>query len=82
MRPKAIMSLAMATTGVKYVTDAMRVAPQRRINATISRKATAEENTPALAIESTTLVLKAEAGGTGSKISETTSSTTAENKYW
>ena len=67
---------------MKYVTDAIRVAPQRLIKATISRNATADENTPALIMETTTLVVKAEAGGIGSTNREIINSTTAENKYW
>ncbi len=59
IRPNAIISLAIATTGVKYVTEAMRVAPQRLISATISKNATAEENTPALIMDSTTLAVNA-----------------------
>ena len=82
VRPRNKMSVPMAMIGEKYVTDAIRVAPQRLIRAIISKNATAEENTPALTIESTSLVLKTAKAGVGSVIHETASKITAAKMYW
>lgn len=82
VRPRNKMSVPMAIMGEKYVTDAIRVAPQRFKSAIMSKNATADENTPALTMESTNLVLKTDNAGVGSVSHETASKIPAAKIYW
>lgn len=82
IRPAVIKSPAIATTGDKYATAAMRVAPQRRTSATMSKNATAEDSTPAAKMDTVTFALNAAGAGAVSHTQAAASKITAEIKYW